>query len=153
DVLGAADALVVPSIMRETHSILTREALSRGVPVVCTDTLGPEEVVVSGVNGLIVPAGDVDLRADALRALGANPNLLADLRKGSDAPVAIRSLSEQVEGLERWMSKLVAGSQEAPQRGAPAGPVALHRPIRRVAWACGITGAPLRYRARLAAEA
>ncbi len=153
EVLGAADALVVPSIMRETHSILTREALSRGVPVVCTDTLGPEEVVVSGVNGLIVPAGDVAMLADALRALVENPNLLADLRKGCGAPVAIRSLNEQVEGLERWMSKLVAGGSQDSDERAKHVTTPRPRPIRRVVWACGITGAPLRYRARLAAEA
>ena len=82
EIIGAADAVVIPSIMRETHSILTREALSRGVPVVCTDTLGPEEVVISGVNGLVVPAGDVDLLADALRSLVEDHKLLTHLHEG-----------------------------------------------------------------------
>ena len=45
DVLAATDVLVLPSVMRESHSLVTREALLRGVPVVVTDTLGPEEVV------------------------------------------------------------------------------------------------------------
>jgi len=147
EVIGAADAIVIPSIMRETHSILTREALSRGVPVICTDTLGPEEVVVSGVNGLIVPAGDVDLLADAMRAVVDDRDFLQHLRKGCAAPVAIRSLSDQVEGLERRMSELVKPPAHATAAAAP------HRPIRRVVWACGMAGAPLRYRARLAAEA
>jgi glycosyltransferase involved in cell wall biosynthesis len=147
EALGTADAVVIPSIMRETHSILTREALSRGIPVVCTDTLGPEEVVVSGINGLVVPAGDVDLLADALRALIEDDKLLARLREGCATPVAIRSLDDQVDGLERKMSALVEA-----RKGQPAPPVT-PVPIRRVVWACGITGAPLRYRARLPAEA
>jgi glycosyltransferase involved in cell wall biosynthesis len=136
------------------------------VPVICTDTLGPEEVVVSGTNGLIVPAGDVELLADALRAVIEDRALLDHLRRGSTAPVAIRSLSEQVDGLERWMTKLVDAAPPAPLDGAGeqaeqaeqlsrAGAVVniSRRPIQTVVWACGITGAPLRYRARLAAEA
>ena len=45
EVLADHDVLVLPSVMRESHSLVTREALPRGMPVVCTDTLGPEEVV------------------------------------------------------------------------------------------------------------
>jgi glycosyltransferase involved in cell wall biosynthesis len=40
-VFAATDVLVVPSVMRESYSLVTREALTRGVPVVCTDSLGP----------------------------------------------------------------------------------------------------------------
>jgi glycosyltransferase involved in cell wall biosynthesis len=150
-VIADADVFVVPSIMRETHSIITREALSRGVPVLCTDTLGPEEVVTSGQNGLVVPAGDMELLADAMRSLVEDPALLERLREGCATPVTIRSLSEQVDGLDRWMRKLVAGDTIGVPSTARFTPEP--RPIRRVVWACGITGAPLRYRARLAAEA
>ena len=56
--MADADVLLVPSVMRESFSIVTREALQRGLPVLCTDSLGPEEVVVDGVNGMVVPSAD-----------------------------------------------------------------------------------------------
>ncbi len=65
-VLDAHDVLVLPSVMRETYSLLTREALSAGLPVVCTDTLGPEEVVTHLGNGLVIPAADPGALSAAL---------------------------------------------------------------------------------------
>ncbi|MDQ2648775.1 MAG: glycosyltransferase, partial [Actinomycetota bacterium] len=50
-VFGASDVLIVPSVMRESHSLVTREALLRGLPVVAAASVGPEEVVTHGVNG------------------------------------------------------------------------------------------------------
>ena len=146
EVFAAADVVLVPSIMRETHSILTREALGRGVPVLCTNTLGPEEVVRHGENGLVVPAGDADAMADAMRSLVEDRALLQRLTDGARAPVAIRTLTDQIDGLERRYTKLVAPTAVPTPRTKP-------RAIERVLWAVGIEGAPLRYRARLAAEA
>jgi glycosyltransferase involved in cell wall biosynthesis len=152
-VYGAADVVVVPSIMRETHSILTREALRRGVPVICTNTLGPEEVVVHGDNGLVVPAGDRDALADAMRSVVEHPELLARLRAGARRPVAIRSLRDQLDSLEATFRELVDEAASAPSPASRRYAAAGRPPISRVLFACGIEGAPLRYRARLPAEA
>jgi hypothetical protein len=140
-VLGAHDLLVLPSLMRESHSILTREALSAGLAVVCTDTLGPEEVVTSGENGLVVPAGDAQVLAEALTSLVRDPALLDRMRSsGVQAPV--RTLDDQVLGLEQTYRQLLASGWTEPARAA----------VRSVLFLVGIEGAPLRYRVRLAAE-
>lgn len=149
DVLAGADVLVVPSVMRESYSIATREALTRGVPVVCTDSLGPEEVVEPGVNGLVVPTADADALAAALTRLVAEHGLLDRLRAGCEA-MPVRPVADQVVGLERLYRELLA----APARPA-AGTVARRagrRRVERVLFLAGIEGAPLRYRARLPAE-
>ncbi|MEA2825967.1 MAG: hypothetical protein QOG43_406 [Actinomycetota bacterium] len=145
-VYAGADVVVVPSLMRESYSIVTREALTRGLPVVCTDTLGPEEVVNHGGNGLVVPAGDGPALAAALRSLVAEPGLLDRLRAGCQPPLPVRSIDAQVDGLVRSYEGLVAGYVAAP--GSPR-----RRTVRRVLFVVGIEGAPLRYRARLPAEA
>lgn len=142
-VLASTDVLVLPSVMRETHSILTREALSRGVPVLTTDSLGPEEVVVDGVNGVVVPAADAASLAAAMARLVTDRQHLAALTAGTEVAVAIRSLDEQVDGLLGRFQELVAAPPPAPGAEWP----------RRVVWVVGIDGAPLRYRARLPAEA
>ncbi len=143
DVLAAHDVLVLPSVIRESYSLLTREALAAGLPVVCTDTLGPEEVVVHGANGLVVAAGDAGALAAALARLVEEPALVDRLTDGARAPVTVRSLDDQVAGLERRFRSIV-------DVGDPAGG---EQPVRSVLFVCGIEGAPLRYRARLPAEA
>ncbi len=140
--LAVTDALVLPSVMRESYSLVTREALLRGVPVVVTDTIGPEEVVENGRNGLVVPAAEPALLAAALRSL-VDPSVLETLRQGAATPPPVRTVDEQVAGLEERYGRLVAR--------APA-PVAGPRP-ERVLFVAGIDGAPLRYRVHLPAEA
>lgn len=90
-VYDSIDVVVIPSIARESYSLVAREALSRGLPVITSDCLGPTEIVRTGANGLIVPIGDVDALAAAMRSLIADPPLLERLRRGAAAPVALRT--------------------------------------------------------------
>ncbi|MDJ0416384.1 glycosyltransferase [Rhodococcus opacus] len=152
EVLAAHDVLVLPSIMRESHSILTREALSAGLAVVCSDTLGPEEAVEHGRNGLVVPAGDVDALSASLRGLIEEPAVARRmLAKGSASPV--RLLADQTEGLVALYSELLAPEFVEPESDdAPVMRVAAQL-MQRVIFVIGIQGAPLRYRAHLPAEA
>ena len=143
DLLAATDALVLPSVMRESYSLVTREALLRGVPVVVTDTIGPEEVVDHGRNGLVVPAADPALLAAALRSL-IDPSTLGTLQQGAATPPEVRSVDAQVAGLVERYERLLSEPRPAPSAdGRPA----------RVLFVVGIDGAPLRYRAHLPAEA
>lgn len=45
DVYDAIDVLVVPSIWKETFSLVTLEALSYGVPVIVSDNVGAQDIV------------------------------------------------------------------------------------------------------------
>ncbi|RMI13264.1 glycosyltransferase [Cellulomonas triticagri] len=173
DVMAAHDVLVLPSVMRESHSIVTREALAAGMAVVCTDTLGPEEVVEDGVNGLVVPAADAESLGAALARLVSEPGLAGRLRDSGKA-VAIRDFEDQLDGLESLYADLVGpgGAEEedvVAGSGAPGGrreqamspdgldPAALDAAeaalLRRVLVVVGIRGAALRYRGFLPAEA
>lgn len=60
-----ADALVLPSDT-EPWGVVINEAVAAGLAVVATDTVGAaHELVRDGVNGRIVPAGDLDGLANA----------------------------------------------------------------------------------------
>lgn len=145
-VLGDADVLVVPSVMRESYSLLTREALGAGVPVITTDSLGPEEVIEEGRNGLIVPSADPAALGLAMRRVVEAPGLLDQLEAGCSF-VALPTIGEQVDAYEGLYAELSAASPDpTPSRSA-------RRPVRRVLFVVGINGAPLRYRAHLPAEA
>lgn len=149
-VLAEHDALVLPSLARESYSLLAREALRAGLPVVTSDTPGPTEAVHDGVNGFVVPIGDAAALAAALDRLIQEPGLLAALAPDRTA-VRLRGVDEQVDGnveaYERLLAERGAAAEEAltiTDRPLP--------PIRRVLLASGIGAAPLRYRGRLPQE-
>lgn len=45
DIYSAMDVLIVPSIWKETFSLVTLEALSYGVPVIVSDNVGAQDIV------------------------------------------------------------------------------------------------------------
>ena len=148
-VFGAADVLVIPSVMRESHSLVTREALGRGLPVITSACVGPEEVVHDGINGLVVPADDGDSLALALRRLVVEPGLRGELAAAATG-ASSRSIEDQLDGLDALYRRLTEGSTTAtPTTSLDPTPAT----VRRVLFVAGIDGAPLRYRVRLPAEA
>ena len=67
-ILYAADAALLSSRW-ENFPHLVVEALAVGTPVIATAVGGVPEVVRDGENGLLVPAGDPDALAAAIRRL------------------------------------------------------------------------------------
>jgi glycosyltransferase involved in cell wall biosynthesis len=144
DVMARTDVLIVPSLMRESHSLVTREALLRGVPVICSDSLGPEAVVVPGRNGTVVPTGSSETLAEAMAQVVRDPGRLSEWAVAAKG-VPVRLESERLDDLSTRLAELA----DAPRADRST---AGDRSIRRVVFVCGIDGAPLRYRAHLPAE-
>jgi len=85
--LAATDVLALTS----RHEGLPRavvEALAAGVPVVATSVDGTAEVVRSGRNGFLVPAGDVDGLAESVSRLLLDPSLRAEMGKAAGEGLA-----------------------------------------------------------------
>lgn len=57
DILRQADIFLLPSVS-EGFSISTVEAMMAGVPVIATRSGGPEEIVIDGASGILVPIKD-----------------------------------------------------------------------------------------------
>lgn len=144
-VMAATDVLLVPSLARESHSLVTREALLRGVPVICSDSLGPEEVVRDGRNGLVVPTGDPDALASAMRLAVDRPDMRAAWSAAA-VDVPVRMETDRLDALDRRLRALLTQRPHHTRRSRAHG-------IEQVLFICGIDGAPLRYRAHLPAEA
>ncbi len=70
----SADAFCLPSFA-EGLPVVLMEAMAYGLPVVATRIAGVSELVQDGLNGAVVAAGRVDLLADALARLAADPEL------------------------------------------------------------------------------
>ncbi|HKP12270.1 MAG TPA: glycosyltransferase family 4 protein [Blastocatellia bacterium] len=60
-----ADVLVFPTLC-DGFGLVVTEAFSQGLPVITTNRAGAADLVRHGVNGLIVPAGDVEALREAL---------------------------------------------------------------------------------------
>jgi L-malate glycosyltransferase len=72
--LSHLDLLVMPSL-HEGLPYTLLEAMLAGVPVLASATGGLREVIVHGVNGLLVPPGDEGALADAIARAYADPAL------------------------------------------------------------------------------
>jgi phosphatidylinositol alpha-mannosyltransferase len=71
--LAQADVLCAPSLGGESFGMVLTEAFAAGVPVVASDIAGYRDVVRDGIDGLLVPRGDAQAVAEALRDLWLEP--------------------------------------------------------------------------------
>ncbi|NND72390.1 MAG: glycosyltransferase family 4 protein [Rhodothermales bacterium] len=71
-ILHQADVFVHPTF-EDGFAYAPVEALCTGVPVIVTEDTGMKEYVVSGDNGYIIPAGDVDVLVETIRKFRDEP--------------------------------------------------------------------------------
>ncbi len=103
--MADATAVVVPSVWYETFGRVVAESFAVGTPVVAS-AIGPlAEMVAAGRNGVLVPPGDADALARAVRELWANPEALAAMRAGARATYEAHYTAERnldiLEGIYR----------------------------------------------------
>jgi glycosyltransferase involved in cell wall biosynthesis len=102
-ILSCHDVLVMPGICEETFSIVTREALLAGLPVIAARRGALPEVVQDGVNGLLFEAENVtDLRR-CLARLVAEPELVQRLRPLNPG---IKTMAEYGQEMEEMYTQL-----------------------------------------------
>jgi glycosyltransferase involved in cell wall biosynthesis len=105
ELLAAADAALLSSTW-ENFPHMVVEALAVGTPVIATDGGGVREIVRDGSNGLLVPIGDADALAAAIRRYLAD----GDLREGLRA--------EAKASIDRFAPEGIYGRLEEILRGA-----------------------------------
>jgi glycosyltransferase involved in cell wall biosynthesis len=88
--LGAADAVAVPSTKPDPFPNAALEAAAAGVPVVAAAHGGLPEMLRDGQTGLLVEPGDPAALAAALRSLADDPARAHDLGAAAAADVAAR---------------------------------------------------------------
>jgi glycosyltransferase involved in cell wall biosynthesis len=97
-----ADVFLLPSLC-EGSATATYEAMSHGLPVICTPQTG--STVRDGVDGFIVPAQNPDAIAEKLASLAADPDLLAAMSEN-----ARRNSADYT--LEKYGERLLAAFRE-----------------------------------------
>jgi glycosyltransferase involved in cell wall biosynthesis len=105
--MAGGDVLVLASDY-ECMPVVVMEAFALGTPVVATAVGELPEVVVDGVNGLLVPPQRPDLLAAALRRLVEQPELRAQLAEGARAsidPFDVRRTGADVEAVYAQLAR------------------------------------------------
>jgi glycosyltransferase involved in cell wall biosynthesis len=105
--IRAADAAILPSDW-ENFPHAAVEALAAGTPVIATSVGGVPEIVLSGVNGILVPPGDERSLAAAMASVATDSELLYKLRDGAvttagryDADRTFRAIEQELETAAR----------------------------------------------------
>ena len=81
--LEAGDVLCAPSLGGESFGMVLTEAFAAGTPVVASDIAGYRDVVRDGVDGVLVPRGDAQMLAEALRDLYEEPARRAQMARAA----------------------------------------------------------------------
>jgi glycosyltransferase involved in cell wall biosynthesis len=124
---GACDIVALTSANEGTPVSLI-EALAAGTPVVSTDVGGVRDVVAQGRSGLLVPPGDIDAFAGALRRLAEAPaEREAFGRVGRDHVFAAYSVDRLVGDVDDLYRRLIAERREATTHVGALAPT-LRRP-------------------------
>lgn len=79
EVFRSADIFVVPSLWDEPAPMVVAEAFASGLPVVAFDSGGLKERVRDGIDGLIVPKGDIRGLAAAFDRLADSPAVRGEM--------------------------------------------------------------------------
>jgi glycosyltransferase involved in cell wall biosynthesis len=111
--LEDVDLVVIPSVVWETYSLVAREAMACGVPVLAARLGALPEAVRHGENGLLFdPESAVDLAA-TLQTLASDPGRLEELRGGIKASDWI-SVRERTASLLAVLRAVTASRTYAP---------------------------------------
>ena len=134
-ILAEHDVLVMPVIWEETFSLVIREALQAGLPVIAARRGALPEAIEDGRNGLLFePENAEDLRR-CVRRLLDEPGLLDRLKTDRfawrDAAVYAQEVEQMYEGVRAQSGSRPAISQSTgPQSTGPqsTGPQSTGRP-------------------------
>lgn len=107
ELLAAADVLALPTYAEGFPNVVV-EAMAAGVPVVAADVPGPDEAVVDGETGLLVPVRDDAALEAALLRLIRDPELRARMGRAARARAeAEYSEARAVDAYERVLLEAV----------------------------------------------
>ena len=118
-ILARHDVLVVPSICEETFSLVTREALQAGLPVIAARRGALPEVIRDGVNGLLFEAGNADDLRRCLERLRTDARLREQL---TPAATPIRAPAAYAQDMEAVYEAVRDKPREESPRPGPLRP-------------------------------
>ncbi|WP_327113283.1 glycosyltransferase [Streptomyces sp. NBC_01341] len=115
-------AFAVSAARRESFGLTMVEAMHHGLPVLAADApFGPGEIVVPGHNGILVPVGDEQAMAQAMRHLIEQPAEREKLSQGAYASAPLYSAERIAFRYDAFLREVAASVPREPAaEAAPA---------------------------------
>jgi phosphatidylinositol alpha-mannosyltransferase len=139
-VLEEADVLCAPSLGGESFGMVLTEAFAAGTPVVASDIAGYRDVVRDGVDGVLVPVGDAQAVAEALRDLYDEPARRTQMARAAAVDVQRFAWPRVADEVMNAYADAIATPaptgtvhRAAVRVGARAADLRPHAPARRLA--------------------
>ena len=111
---AGCDVFVAPS-RHESFGLILLEAMREAKPIIAGDVGGMREIVDHDGNGLLVPPGDAEALAAAIKQMVESPSLRARYGRRSRELFAEKFMAERMaEGYERLYPRLPAKAPAAP---------------------------------------
>lgn len=122
--MRASDVFVLPSL-KEPFGIVLVEAMSCGLPIVASRTMGIPSIVDDGVNGFLVPPGDERALADRMGQLLSDPVQVAVIGQRNVEKAASYALPRVADRfLELWKNTLIQRERVSAADGRSTNAVA-----------------------------
>ena len=110
EIMHSIDLLVLTSLWEGLPRVLP-QAMASGIPVVATDVDGSPEAVKNGLNGFLLPPGDVTGMARKVVYLLKNPEVARAMGQKGRALVEEFNILKMVEDQETLYAKLITGGR------------------------------------------
>jgi phosphatidyl-myo-inositol alpha-mannosyltransferase len=140
DELERSDVLCAPSLGGESFGMVLTEAFAAGTPVVASNIAGYRDVVRDGVDGVLVPRGDAQALAEALRDLYEEPVRRAAMARAAALaaerfawPRVAAHVVEAYEDAIATPEPATAAQRATVRVGARAADLKPHVPAQRLA--------------------
>ncbi len=108
EIMSVLDVLVLTSLW-EGLPIVLLEAMASALPVVATSTGGAQETVQNGINGFLVPCGDVEAMAQRINTLLKNKALARKMgqegKRFLDSSFEVKYMVEKTDKLYQHLGK------------------------------------------------
>jgi glycosyltransferase involved in cell wall biosynthesis len=110
-ILNEIDVLLIPALWPETFSIVTREAVLAGLPVLASRMGGIPDAIEHNVNGILLPPGDVRAWAEAMGRVAQNGNLVAALQRAQLQRGPLKSMEQHAAEIKEMYAEALAASR------------------------------------------
>ncbi|MBU1862135.1 MAG: glycosyltransferase family 4 protein [Candidatus Omnitrophica bacterium] len=100
-VLELIDIFVLPSVSSEGFGLAVLEAMAAGKPIIVSNLGGVYALVKEGVNGWLLPPGDISALATAINRLIEDPTLLKSMGENS------RQIAREVFSIEKMTESII----------------------------------------------
>lgn len=114
EVFQGLNLVVIPSRVPETYSLVAREALYTGKPVVASHLGVIPEIIKDGENGYLFEPGNVDQLFGILSTIADQPGIIGSLE--CPGPVHITTQGEHLESLIEVYDHLIADKNQNDAR-------------------------------------